>query len=102
MRLELQRVAPLRAANVMAIVYAALMAVMVIPMFLMMSVMPTPDGADPRDAQATFSALRWFVLAYPLMGAVMGWLGGLTGAWVYNQVAFYFGGLRLEFLHMDR
>jgi hypothetical protein len=100
--LELRHVAPLRAANVLAILQAAMMALFSIPMLLMFSTMPMPDGPEAQGMGPPFAAFRWLILAYPILGAIVGWIAGLVGAFVYNLVAAYFGGLRLEFLHMDR
>jgi len=98
MKLELRRVAPLRAANVIALLYALSMAVMALILLPLASWMPmgppSPNQPDPEAVRAMF---RRMVLFYPVFGAVFGWIGGLVGAFFYNLVVRGVGGLELEF-----
>lgn len=96
MHLELRRVAPLRAANICALLYAAMMLAFALPMFAMFSAMPMPPFEEGEPNPFPFGLFRFLLIIYPLMGAVFGWFGGLIGAWVYNQVAKMLGGMLFE------
>ena len=87
----------MRAANIVAILYALMMLIFCLPMLGFIWMIPTPAGQDPAEAEAVMSTFRWMLLGYPVFGAVFGWLGGLTSAWLYNQIARRVGGLKLEF-----
>jgi hypothetical protein len=55
---------------------------------------PEPVGNSPRIAIVVMSLA--FALFLPLMYAVMGFLIGVTTAWIYNLVARRIGGLEFE------
>ena len=98
MQLELHRIAPVRAANVLALLYAFSMVLFAVPAFALFSVLPEPPSSDPQQHKLALSTFRWFLLAYPVLGLAFGWAAGLVGANVYNFIAPRVGGLRLEFL----
>ena len=90
---EIRRVEPLRLANVLAIVYGAIFVIfdlLVLPVFLMAPMNNHMGQEVPR------TAMLGLLVLYPIMGAVMGWLGGLLVAGVYNVVARRLGGVRME------
>jgi len=97
-QLELRRIAPLRAANIVALLYALSMLIFAVPMFIIFSVIPGPSGADPQQQQFAFSSFRWLLLGYPVFGLVFGWFGGLIASYLYNLIAARLGGFRLEYL----
>jgi len=90
---ELRRVEPLRAANIAGVVYAILtaaIAVVALPFVLVATALvPSGDAAGP-------GALALFLLLYPVLGAVMGWLSGLLTSAIYNVVVRWTGGLQFE------
>jgi len=96
MKQELRRVDPLRAANIGALVYGLLMgafALLFLPFVLVMS------AVAPSDEFGIFG-LFFFVfllLIYPVIGLVMGWIGTLLTAAIYNLVIRWTGGLLFEF-----
>ncbi|MGE5175908.1 MAG: hypothetical protein ACM3JJ_05970 [Hyphomicrobiales bacterium] len=95
MKLELKRIAPLRAANVAALVYGLLTCVFAIlfaPFFLLMGLVSQNHGGA---AFGPLFALGMMVL-YPIIGVVVGWLTGLFGAWFYNLVIRISGGLLFD------
>jgi hypothetical protein len=97
MKLELRRVAPLRAANVLALLYLLLTVVMAGIMLLLAPWVPMgPPAPNQPDPEAVRAMFRWMAFAYPVFGTVFGWLGGLVGAFLYNLVARAVGGLELE------
>ena len=97
MQLELRRITPLRAANIVALLYALSMLIMAIPMFIFFSLAPEPSSADPQQQQLSLSFFRWLLLAYPIFGLIFGWFTGLIGSWLYNLIAARLGGFQLEY-----
>jgi hypothetical protein len=98
MKHELRHVAPLRAANIMAVVYGiltGLMALIFVPFFLLVTILqrsgPTGSGAFPGPVFGVF-----MLIFYPVMGAVMGWTMGLAGAAIYNFIIRWTGGLLVD------
>lgn len=98
MKLELRRVAPIRAANILALFYAGTMLLFSVPIFAGFSLIPEPAASDPQQAKAVFSALRWVLVIYPVFGLIFGWVGGWVGAHLYNFIAGRIGGLQFEYL----
>jgi hypothetical protein len=98
LKLELRRVAPIRAANILALFYAATMLLFSVPVFVGFSLIPGPATSDPQQPQAIFSAFRWVLVIYPVFGLIFGWVGGWVGAHLYNFIAGRIGGLQFECL----
>jgi hypothetical protein len=96
-QLELRRVAPMRAANIVALLYASFMAMVTVPMFIVASLVPDPVATDPIQQQFSLSAFRWLLLWYPVMGLAFGWSSGLAAAWLYNVIASRFGGFQFDY-----
>lgn len=93
MNTELRKIDALRAANVLALVYGIMMAVfaiLIFPFVMLASLFSRSAGLGAGFAGA-------FVILYPILGLVMGWLTGLLGAAIYNLVAGWTGGMRVEF-----
>jgi len=102
---EIRRFSPLRCANVVAVVLAALygaLAVLMAPILIgvsaIVSNLPATPGAGRHPGPPGFPT--WvplvFVVLYPVMGAVFGWIGGGLGALAYNFVVQYTGGIEVE------
>jgi hypothetical protein len=94
--LEIRRIAPLRAANVMAVLYFTLFALFSVPMFVFFGSMPAQPNLDPAQQAALRSSMRWMMLAYPFFGAALSWLGTLLAAAIYNLLAPHIGGVSFE------
>ena len=95
MKLELTRIDPLRTANVCAAVYALLLgvfALIAIPIIVLVLLFSQEPGEG-----SSVVALVAVVVAYPILGLIMGWIGGLIGAAIYNLVIRFTGGMKLEF-----
>ena len=96
MKLELRRVDPLRAANIGAIVYGVLMAViaLIFSPFLLLGLFfsATSDAGFAGSIMGIF-----FLVLYPVMGVVVGWISGLITSAIYNFVFRWTGGLLMEF-----
>jgi len=95
MKQELKQIAPLRAANISALVYGLLMCVFALlfsPFFLLVAVLTPSDEAGFLGPLFVF----FMLIFYPIMGFVMGWIMGLVGAAIYNLVTRWTGGLLLD------
>ncbi len=81
MQFELTRVAPLQAANVMALVYGLVMLAVVLIMlpFLLIFLLigATAGGEDPAAFLGGAIGFAVVLVAYPVMGLVFGWIGGI-------------------------
>jgi hypothetical protein len=96
MKRELRRIDPLRAANISALVYGLMMtafAVLFLP-FVLFAAILAPAGEFGLAGPVFFG---FMLMIYPIIGFVMGWIGGLLGAAIYNLVVRWCGGLLLEF-----
>jgi len=95
MTYELRQVAPLRAANISALVYGVFMGVFSLiaaPFFLLAALVAPSD-----DFGAAGMGLGVVVvLIYPVLGVVMGWITGLLGSAIYNLIVRLTGGLLLD------
>lgn len=96
-RLEVKRLDPVRTANILGLVQAAIMLafVLLLAPFLLIALM---IGVS-QDAEALVGIIPMFVLivVYPIVGLIFGWIGGFLAAAVYNFVIRFTGGLILEF-----
>jgi hypothetical protein len=96
MTYELKRVHPLRAANIIALVYGLFLGVIVLiglPFILLIAVFAPSQEFGVAGTAVTLM----FVVLYPIMGIVMGWLSGLITAAIYNVIIKWSGGLLLDF-----
>jgi hypothetical protein len=94
---EIRRIAPIRAGNIVAGLYAIMTTSMALFMFPMFSLapLPAPQPGQP-DPAATFAVLRWFLLLYPVIGLIFGWLFGFLSAAAYNVLQRWVGGFLIE------
>lgn len=89
----LRRIAPLQLGKVLAILYGIL-GLLFIPFALIMSLVASHVPAEQRVGMFAFGA--GFALFMPVMYALMGFLTGVIGAWLYNLVARWIGGVEIE------
>jgi hypothetical protein len=82
MKKQITRISPLQTSKVLAAMYFLIS----LPMVLIMLVPLL--FADPKPA--FFSG---FMLALPFLYAIFGFIFTLIGAWLYNVVAKYLGGI---------
>ena len=94
MKFELKHFEPLRAANIAALVYGVMMAVLalIFTPFMLIGALAAPDGAG--FAGGIFA--MFFIVFYPLIGLVMGWISGFLSCVVYNFIVRWTGGLLVE------
>ena len=56
------------------------------------------DGAFPNvDFSVNWWMSLWYVILYPVVAFVSGWITGLVGAWFYNVALGKSNGIKLEF-----
>jgi hypothetical protein len=101
MNLKLKRIAPLQAGKMLAALYGLLALIMVPFMLVFMTV----GGLAARNqGAATAPTLPFmfgmgigFLVFLPVFYAVMGFVAGAIGAWVYNLLAGWLGGFEFDF-----
>jgi hypothetical protein len=98
MQREIVHIAPIRAANVMSIVYATAFAVFSLSALPFYMFVPFHD---PQGNALNPVSMAIVLLLYPVLGAVMGWVGTASMAWLYNVIAPRVGGIRLDVLHSN-
>lgn len=87
MKIRVKRIAPLQAGKMLAVIYA-LFSVIAIPFLLLGALAGTRGGGGPALTMA---------IVFPLLYIVGGFIGGIIGAFIYNIVAGWIGGMEMEF-----
>lgn len=101
MKLTLRRIDPIQAGKMLAALYG-LMSLLFLPFMLAFMALGS-FAARQQGAAASpplplmFGMGIGFVIFLPVIYAVMGFVGGVVGAWVYNLLARWIGGFALEF-----
>lgn len=85
MKQKIQRIAPLQLGKLLAVIYA-LFSVVFIP-FIMLSAFMSPEGSGPGIL---------FAIGMPILYIVLGFIGGIIGAFIYNLSAKWVGGVEIE------
>ncbi|MBW8782459.1 MAG: hypothetical protein JF599_11305 [Verrucomicrobia bacterium] len=95
---RLKKIAPLQLGKVLAITYGLLSLVMV-PFFLLFSAVaslaPTAQSGPGMIPMMLGMGIGFLIIA-PVLYAVMGFVTGVIGAFVYNLVAGWVGGIEVE------
>jgi hypothetical protein len=90
---RLKSVAPLQAGKLAALVYGAL-GLLFLPFFLVISLV---GSQMPGPQKVGFMAMGvGFAVLMPVLYAVMGFVLGCLGAFIYNLAAKWVGGLEFE------
>jgi hypothetical protein len=100
MHLKLRRIAPLQAAKILAAFYGLLSLVFVpfmMAFFAFASVAARRHGGAAPPVPLMFGMGLGFTLFLPVLYAAMGFVFGALGAWVYNLLSKWLGGLEVEF-----
>ena len=88
----IKRFAPLQLGKILAVLYG-IMGLIFLPFMLLMSLLgPRPEGQGA--GMLAFGV--GFGLFLPIFYAVMGFITGVIGAFVYNLVAKWVGGIEVE------
>jgi hypothetical protein len=90
---RIRRIAPLQLGKIMALTYG-IMGLIFCPFFLLMTVFATHL---PNNQRVGIMALgTGFALFMPVLYAVMGFVFGVVGAFIYNVIAKWVGGIEVE------
>jgi hypothetical protein len=90
---RIRRIAPLQLGKIMALTYG-IMGLIFCPFFLLMTVFATHL---PNNQRVGIMALgTGFALFMPVLYAVMGFVFGVVGAFIYNVIAKRVGGIEVE------
>jgi hypothetical protein len=99
MNKRIKRFNPLQLGKVLAITYG-LMALLIVPIFLLFAAFAgfasRAQGTAGPPAIAFLGMGIGFALFAPILYAVMGFLTGVVGAFIYNLVAGWVGGIEVE------
>lgn len=87
MKIRIKKITPLQAGKMLAAIYALFSVIIVPIMFLAFLFAPPGSGAIPLI----------MVIVMPLIYIVMGFIGGIIGAFIYNLVAGWIGGIEIEY-----
>jgi hypothetical protein len=85
MKQRVIRIAPLQLGKILAVIYA-LFSVVFIP-FMMIPIFMAPEGTGPGVL---------FAIGMPILYIVLGFIGGIIGAFIYNLSARWIGGIEIE------
>jgi hypothetical protein len=96
MKWELRRIEPIRAANVVAVFYFIMFAVFALPTFFFVGATPPQQNLDPAQQETFERLMQFFMLGYPFLGAIFGWIFTAFGAALYNVLAPRLGGVMFE------
>lgn len=92
MKKRLKRIDPLKAGIVLGILYA-LLSLILVPIFLLVGFFGARNAGGNGVAILGSAAM---VIFLPVFYSVAGFLGGVIGAFFYNLVAGWTGGLEFE------
>jgi hypothetical protein len=92
MKKRLTHVGPVKLGITLAVLYGLLALVVMVPLFLIATV---AGAASVRSGTPAFPAVfsGVFILFLPVLYAVMGFIGGVIAAAIYNLVAKWTGGV---------
>ncbi len=93
MKKRLARISPLQLGIVLAVLYGLLSLIVFVPMGLLFSGHHSVGSATSATPAFPFSGI--FLLAMPVLYAIMGFISGVIGAAVYNVVAKFTGGIEV-------
>ena len=93
MQKRLTHIAPVKLGIVLAIVYGVMSLIISVPIFLLYSLAGVANTAKigPQGHSAIFTGV--FLIFLPIIYAVIGFIGGVIAALIYNLVAKWTGGI---------
>jgi hypothetical protein len=102
MKRTIKRIAPLQAGKMLGVLYACL-GLIFLPIFMLAGAAGAfaqhAQGTEPSSiapAAAVAGIMFGMAILMPVIYGVMGFIGGVIGAAVYNLVARWIGGIELE------
>jgi hypothetical protein len=90
---RIKRFAPLQLGKIMGLTYA-LMGLLFCPFFLLMALFTPHVQNSQRVGMMAFGT--GFAIAMPFLYGALGFIGGVIGAFVYNLIAKWVGGIEVE------
>jgi hypothetical protein len=90
---RIKRFAPLQLGKMMGICYG-IMGLLFCPIFLLMALMS--PHLPPQQRVGVMAFGTGFAIAMPFIYAIMGFVGGIVSAFVYNLIARWVGGVEVE------
>lgn len=94
---RIKRFAPLQLGLMLGVTYA-LISILFIPFFLLFGIIAgaaaKAGGGSPVPAIFGLGAV--FVVFIPILYGIMGFIGGIIAAFIYNLVAKWIGGIEVE------
>jgi len=98
MKRTLKSIGPLQLGKIFAALYG-LLSLIFIPFFLLFAALaafiPTQPGSPSSGAIGIGFALVTCIVM-PVVYAVLGFIIGVVGAWVYNMIAKWLGGIQFD------
>lgn len=93
MKKRLTHVDPIKLGITLGIIYGIISLVIIVPLFLIISLIgaATAIKSNGQAFPAIFSGV--FIIFLPIIYAVMGFIGGVITAFIYNLAAKWTGGV---------
>ena len=94
---KLKRIEPLQLGKILGVLYG-LLSLLFVPFFLIFPILAafaSESGTNPPKLFSILVTLA-FAIFLPLAYAVMGFVLGALGAWLYNLVAKWLGGIEFQ------
>ncbi len=93
MKKRLANVNPLKLGITLGIVYGIISLVVVVPLFLIVSLAGVASAAKTNGQALPVVFSGVFLIFLPIIYAVLGFIGGVLAAFIYNLVAKWTGGV---------
>jgi hypothetical protein len=97
MKKTLKSIEPVQLGKIAGALYG-LMGLIFVPFLILFAVIGSFAPKPPNGPPAALVAVICFALAIfmPIVYAAMGFLVGIIGAWLYNLIARWIGGIQIE------
>lgn len=94
---RLKKIDPLQLGKMLAVIYG-LGSLVFVPFFLLFGALASmaPQSEEMPTMPMMMGMGAGFILFAPIAYAIMGFLSGLIGAFIYNVVAKWIGGVEVE------
>ena len=96
---RLRSIAPVQAGKVLGVLYGGV-GLIFVPFFVIAGIAGAfaGQGQETSSAAGAFAAgmMLFMAILFPVIYAVFGFIGGVVGAWLYNLIARWVGGIEFE------
>ncbi len=86
MKIRIKKIAPVQAGKMLAVIYG-LLSLVFTPIFILVSLFAPKENGIPM----------LFAVLVPVIYSLVGFIGGIIGALLYNLVASWMGGIEITF-----